>query len=99
MATEKDANAAIDEGIAGQTILLGAVEKGLGGCFLGNIKREEIARIIALPENMKIDYLIAIGKPKETVVLEDVKEDDIKYYRDEEGVHHVPKRTMEDILL
>ncbi|MCR5324501.1 MAG: nitroreductase family protein [Lachnospiraceae bacterium] len=99
MAVSADANATIDEGIAGQTILLGAVEKGLGGCFLGNIKKDRIAECISLPANMKIDYVIALGKPKETVVLEDIKDDDIKYYRDEEGVHHVPKRTLEQVLL
>ena len=99
MASASDANAVIDEGIAGQTILLGAVEKGFGGCFLGNIRKENIAELISLPRNMKIDYVIALGKPKETVVLEDIKDNDVKYYRDEEGVHHVPKRTLEQVLL
>ena len=99
MATDASANAAVDEGIAGQTILLGAVEKGFGGCFLGNINKEKIAETISLPEGMKIDYLIALGKPKETVILEDIVNDDIKYYRDPDGVHHVPKRRLEDILL
>lgn len=99
MASSVEANATIDEGIAGQTILLGAVEKGLGGCFLGNIRREQIAGIISLPEGLKIDYVIALGKPKETVVLEDIKDNDIKYYRDENAVHHVPKRTLEQVIL
>ena len=99
MATAAEANATIDEGIAGQTILLGAVDKGFGGCFLGNIQKEKIAEIISLPGNMKADYLIALGKPKETVVLEDIKDNDVKYYRDGNGVHHVPKRTLEEVLL
>lgn len=67
MATDEKANATIDEGIAGQTILLGSVEAGLGGCFLGNIRKEQIAKLISLPEGMKVDYVIALGKPKETV--------------------------------
>ncbi len=99
MATDEKANATIDEGIAGQTILLGAVEAGLGGCFLGNIQKEQIASIIALPEGMKIDYVIALGKPKETIVLEDIRDNDVKYYRDPDGVHHVPKRTLDEVLL
>ena len=99
MATEQSANATIDEGLAGQTILLGAVELELGGCFLGNIKKEQIAEVISLPAGMKIDYVIALGKPKETVVLEDIRDNDIKYYRDAEGVHHVPKRTLKEVLL
>ncbi len=99
MASSLDANATIDEGIAGQTILLGAVEKGFGGCFLGNIRKDMIAKVIDLPENMKVDYVIALGKPKETVVLEDMKDNDVRYYRDENRVHHVPKRTLEQVLL
>ena len=99
MATDEKANATIDEGIAGQTILLGAVEAGLGGCFLGNIRKEQIAKLISLPEGMKIDYVIALGKPKEAVVLENIRDNDVKYYRDADGVHHVPKRTLDEVLL
>ncbi|MDL2297433.1 nitroreductase family protein [Bacteroidales bacterium OttesenSCG-928-C03] len=90
---------AIDEGIASQSILLGAVEKGLGGCIIQSVKRADLAEIIKLPESLEIALVIALGKPKEEVQIVDVQHDDIKYYRDEKGVHYVPKRNIDDILL
>ena len=63
MATDKNAKAECDEGIIGQTILLAAVEKGMGGCFLGNVNRAKLAGVIGLSDDMKIDYCIALGYP------------------------------------
>lgn len=97
---KKDKNAAHDEGIIGQTILLAAVEKGLGGCFIGNIDRAQLDKDLNIPEGMTVKLVIALGVPKEEVVIETVNEgDDIKYYRDEQQVHHVPKIKLEDLLL
>jgi nitroreductase len=90
----------VNHGIAAQSILLGAVEKGLGGCMLGAIKRDQLRDALKLPEQYDILLVIALGKPTEDVVVEDVgSDDDIKYYRDEQGVHHVPKRTLDDLIL
>ncbi|NQU87270.1 MAG: nitroreductase family protein [Mariniphaga sp.] len=94
-----DQNYFCDDGIASQSILLGAVEDGYGGCIFGTYNRSKVAKIIGLPENMSILWLIALGKPVEEVVLEDVKNKDIKYWRDEKQVHHVPKRSLEEIVL
>lgn len=90
-----------DEGIQAQTILLGAVEKNLGGCMIANIKRKELSKVLNIDEEKyDIVMVIPIGYPKEEVVIEDINEDgDIKYYRDENQVHHVPKRKLEDIIL
>ncbi|MDR0754254.1 MAG: nitroreductase family protein [Prevotellaceae bacterium] len=88
-----------DEGIISQSILLGAVEKGLGGCIIVSVKRQELAEILSLPLQYEIVLVIALGKPKEKVVITDVKDDDIKYFRDENAVHHVPKRTLDDIII
>ena len=100
MATDKNAKAECDEGIIGQTILLAAVEKGMGGCFLGNVNRAKLAGVIGLSDDMKIDYCIALGYPKEEVVLEDIPDGgDIKYYRDANQVHHVPKIKLDDLIL
>lgn len=90
---------AIDEGIACQSILLGAVERGLGGCIIQSIKRTELANIISIPESLEIALVIALGKPKEEVRILDAKDDDIKYYRDNNGVHFVPKRGINDIII
>ena len=89
-----------DYGIAAQSILLGATEKGLGGCMIATIRREELRRDLEIPANYEILLAIALGKPKEIVVLETVGPDgDIKYWRDEEGKHHVPKRPLDEIII
>lgn len=88
-----------DHGIAAQSILLGAVEKGLGGCMIGAIDREGLRNSLNIPNRFEILLVIALGKPKEKVVLEDVKNGDIKYWRDEDDIHHVPKRPMEELIL
>ena len=87
--------AAVDEGLAMQNILLGAVERGLGGCMLGSVDRGKVRTILNIPEEYDIRHVIALGVPAETVVLDEVGPDgDIKYWRDVESVHHVPKRRL-----
>ncbi len=89
-----------DHGIAAQTILLGAVEKGFGGCIFGSIDRERLRNDLNIDEKYEILLVIALGKPAEKVVLEPVGPDgSIKYYRDAEGVHHVPKRSLDEIIV
>jgi nitroreductase len=89
-----------DLGLACQNILMGAVEKGYGGCLIGAFIKEKLAESLDIPGRYIPLLVIALGKPKETVVLEEVGDDgDIRYYRDEEGVHHVPKRRVKDIIL
>lgn len=90
-----------DDGITAQTIMLGAVEMGFGGCMIGSFQRKEAAEILGIDqEKYSLDLLLALGKPKEKVVIVPVKEDgSIRYYRDEEQVHYVPKRALEDVLL
>ena len=88
-----------DDGISAQSILLCAVEQGLGGCILRAFNRARIKEIIDMPENMDIIQVIALGKPKEEVIIEDIENGDFKYWRDENQVHHVPKRTLKEILI
>lgn len=89
-----------DHGIAVQTMLLGAAERGLGGCIIGSVQRPALQEALKIPAKFEILLVLAIGKPKETVVLEALGPDgDIKYYRDENQTHHVPKRGLEDIIL
>ncbi|NMA64814.1 MAG: nitroreductase family protein [Clostridiaceae bacterium] len=89
-----------DHGIACQSILLGAVEKGLGGCMFGSVNKKAVMQDLNIPDIYEILVVIALGKPKEEVVLEEVDETgDIKYWRDERQVHHVPKRKLDDIIL
>jgi nitroreductase len=89
-----------DHGIAAQTILLGASEKGLGGCMIGAVKRKGLRRDLAIPEHLEILLVIALGKPMETVVLEEIGTDgSIEYWRDDKGVHHVPKRSLNELIV
>ena len=90
-----------DHGIAAQTMLLGAAEKGLGGCMIGNIRRAPLLEALQLDaERFEVLLVIALGRPKEEVVLEALPPDgDIKYYRDANQVHHVPKRSLDEILI
>lgn len=90
-----------DIGAVAQTMLLAAVEKGLGGCMIGNFNRNGLKALLHLPEKVEPNLIVAFGKPAEKVVLTDVGADgSTRYYRDETGtVHYVPKRALEDILL
>jgi len=97
---ELNPNAATDIGIAAQTILLGAVDQGLGGCMLGAIKRPALRAALSLPEGMDVGLVIALGKPVEHVVLEDAAPGaSVTYYRDPDRTHHVPKRTLAEIVI
>lgn len=98
--TKISKNFGCDHGISSQNILLGATELGLGGCIIGSVERNKVADDLKIPEHLKILHVIALGRPKETVVLEEVGPDeDIRYWRDEKGVHHVPKRLLKDIVI
>ena len=89
-----------DVGIAAQTILLAAAEKGLGGCMIGSFSAEKMKEALHLSDNLRPMLVVAIGKPDETVVLTDIGEDGShKYYRDADDVHYVPKRSLEDLLI
>jgi nitroreductase len=93
-------NFGCDHGIAAQSILLGAREKGLGGCMVGSIQRDRLRELLKISEKLEILLAIALGRPKERVVLEETPPGgSIKYWRDAEEVHHVPKRRLEDLIL
>lgn len=94
------AKAGCDYGIAAQSIMLGAAEKGWGGCMIGAVKREALSATLALPESLKILLVLALGKPKEKVVIESLNQaGDIRYWRDRDAVHHVPKRSLTELIV
>jgi len=97
---EIGASFGMDPGIAAQTILLGAVEKGLGGCMLGAVDREDLRKQLNIPARYEISLVIALGKPKEKIILEAMNPgDSYDYWRDKEEGHHVPKRKLPDIIV
>ncbi len=90
----------VDHGIAAQSILLGAVARGLGGCILASVNRDALRTVLHIPQRYEILLVLALGTPRETVVIETVGPDgDIKYWRDAEDVHHVPKRALDAVIL
>jgi nitroreductase len=98
--TEISKNVVWDHGIAAQSILLGAAEKGLGGCMIATIRKADLAKALELSSRYEILLVIAIGKPKEQVVVDPLgKDGDVKYWRDGQAVHHVPKRSLQDIII
>ena len=93
-------NFGVDQGIAAQTILLGAVEKGFGGCMLGSIEREKLQQSLNIPNRYEILLVVALGKPKEKIILETMQSTDkTDYWRDKDQGHHVPKRKLNDIII
>lgn len=93
-----------DDGIAMQSILLQAVSLGYGGCIFASVNRPRLAKFLELPEQFEILYVIALGKPAEKVVLEKTNPDlpageNIKYWRDADGTHHVPKRSLNELII
>ncbi len=89
-----------DHGIAAQSIMLGATEKGLGGCIIGSVQRGRLRKMLDLPAEFETLLVLALGKPNEKVVIEPLAEQaDFQYWRDDEDVHHVPKRSLDELIL
>ncbi len=90
--------AVVDASAAIENILLAAWSRGVGSCWLGNLKKEKISQILSIDEKYDINSVIALGKPAEKPVMEDAAADDTKYYLDKDDVLHVPKRPLARIL-
>ena len=87
-------------GVVAQSIMLGAAEKGIGGCIIGSVQRQKLALELNLGDGYEILLVLALGIPYEEIVLEELDESgDVKYWRDDNKVHHVPKRNLEDLIL
>ncbi len=94
------ANPGCDHGIAAQTILLAAREMGLAGAMIGAVNAKGVKKAFDVPEPLSVLLVLALGRPLETAVIEPVGENgDIRYWRDDQGVHHVPKRALEEVVV
>lgn len=97
---EISTNAWVDHGIAAQSIMLGAVEAGLGGCMMASINKSKLRDVLKVPDRYEILLVLALGKPKEEVTIEEIGPgEDTTYWRDADQVHHVPKRKLADIII
>jgi len=89
-----------DHGIASQTILLGARTMGLGGCMFGAINIKKLKAVLNIEDHLDVKLVVALGKPVETIQIDELGDDgNIKYWRDEKEIHHVPKRKLESIII
>jgi len=80
--------------------MLAAAERGFGGCIVGSVQRDALSQVLSLPKQYEIQLVLAIGYPAESVVLEPLENDgDTRYWRDADDVHHVPKRSLREILI
>ena len=89
----------MDVGIAAEVIMLAAAELGYGGCMIGSFDREGLKKALSVPEGLTPALVLALGTPDETVLITDVKDGDVKYFRDDRGLHFVPKRSLEDVIV
>jgi len=87
----------VDAAAAIENMILTALEEDVGTCWLGSINRQEIRGLFSIPDNYRIDSVVAFGYPSEFPVVE-VADNSIKYWKDENGLLHVPKRRLEDIV-
>lgn len=89
-----------DHSIAATSIVFGAAEKGLATCILAAINREKLCQSLNIPDRYEILLVVALGKGKEKIQIDPLGTDgDIKYWRDENGTHHVPKRSLDSLIL
>jgi nitroreductase len=89
----------VDHGIAAQSIMLGATEAGLGGCMIASIKRDLLRNELKIPDRFEILLILALGKPVEKIIIDEIKDGDVKYWRDSNKNHHVPKRPLSDLII
>lgn len=96
--TEITANCLCDDGLQLQTLVLSATEAGFGGCIIKSFNDAGLRELLQLPDTLKITYVLALGKPKETVQIEDMQGGEVRYWRTPDGVHHVPKRSVSELI-
>lgn len=89
----------VDHGIAAWSMMLGASEAGLGGCIFASIRREQLRSELNIPEQYEILLVLALGKTVENVIIDEISDGDVKYWRDKNRNHHVPKRPLSELII
>ncbi len=88
-----------DHGIAAYTLVLAAAEQGLAGCIIASIDKARMRKALSIPSRYEIHLVVALGVAGETVVVEEMEGGQYRYWRDREGIHHVPKRSLEELIV
>ncbi len=89
----------VDVGIAAEVIALGATEAGYGSCMIGSFDKSGVSAFLSIPKNLTPVLVMALGTPDESVLISAVNHGDTKYFRDDAGLHFVPKRELEDVIV
>lgn len=91
-----------DDGLHLEAITLGMHALGLAGCIIKAFNGAAVSECLGLDDKYVPRYVLALGYPVETVKIEDMNGDsdaDFKYYRTADGVHHVPKRPLPELII
>ncbi len=94
----KQAGYELDAGAAMENLLLAAEDDGVGCCWMGSVDYVRVSELLGLKETEKLIGIVSMGRKAERPV-EDLWQGSVKYYKDENGVLHVPKRPLEEIIL
>jgi nitroreductase len=86
-----------DVGAAVENMILAALAESVGSCWLISIDRPKIAEVLGVPVGYRVDSVLALGQPAESPVAEEMR-DSVKYWKDEVGRLHVPKRPLAAVL-
>ncbi len=95
-------NCLCDDGLQLEAIILGMNTLGLKGCVIKAFDFIKLAEVMNLPERYVPRYVLALGYPAEEIKLEDMTgsdDADFKYYRTPDGIHHVPKRPLDELII
>ena len=89
----------VDVGLALGSLTAAAWAHGVGSCIMGAINRPALTELLALPEGVRLCYIVALGYPTHESHLVSMQDGDVKYYLDDNRDFCVPKRGMEEVLL
>lgn len=95
--TEIKKDCKTDVGIAAQSIVLTALEEGVSSCMLGALNKDELKKLLSIPDTFDLELAIALGYPAQESKTAPFK-DDAKYWMDDKETFYVPKRSLDDIM-
>lgn len=100
--TELTQNCLCDDGLQLEAITLGASSLGIHGTIIKAFNAVEVKDALSIPERYKPLHVLSLGYPAEAVAIEDTDgttEADIRYYRNSDGKHIVPKRPLKELII
>lgn len=104
--TEVSPNVMCDDGLQLEALTLAATSLGLGCCIIKSFNPQKTADLLRLGDRYKPIHVVALGVPVENIVIDELpvgsKSQDssnIRYWREADGTHHVPKRPLADIVI